>query len=361
VWDIPGELDESARRTRLLHGLLLLPDAADITLPELFPRFRWATIANVSRRLTVCSIVDVRFGTLTLMELLDPDVWLDDDGVVRVLASCCWRRADAAASALVWRRNRASMTALCASSLLDRVPELWCPPPNGMEPAVVSWACERELGRRPNGARGRGSGRLLAAASAPSDDVLDRTLDDVTAGAEVTASCSAASGSCTATAACPSDMLICDVDVLITSTASSKVSPGDGSELLWTTTVVWNWLGEGSSARSTVTITSDTPVESISLPGSGKDVWNQHKSMLLTSKQVSCIYGHYEKASATSINVSGGGEFSQRGASKHLGHPQCVRPRPAAAPRVTGNRQTDKQMDIAAMWSLHFCDGGLTT
>ena len=84
----PGELDESASRTRLLHGLLLLPVTADITPPELFPRLRRATIANVSSRLTVCSMVDVRFGTLTLMELLEPEDWLDDD-VVRVFGSCC--------------------------------------------------------------------------------------------------------------------------------------------------------------------------------------------------------------------------------------------------------------------------------
>ena len=289
---IPGELDERARRTRLLHGLLLLPATADITLPELFPRFRRATIANVSSRLTVCSIVDVRFGTLTLIELLDPDVWLVDD-VVRVLASCCWRRADAAASALLCRRNNASITAWCASSLLDRVPELWCPPPNGTGPAVESWAAywDRELGRRPNGARG----------------VLGGTLDVVTTGAEVTASwsvCSWAvsSGSSAAAAAGSSETLNCDADVLMTSTASSNVNPGDGSELVCTTTVVWNWLDAGSSARSTVTITSDIPVDSTSLPGSGNDVWKQHRCLCYDYTKPSCqILRQRNKPSQLSI------------------------------------------------------------
>ena len=69
---LPLGLDDKANLTRLLV-LLLLP-----ILLLLFPRLRRATAANDSSRLTVCSILLVRLGTLTLMGLV---------GVVRAAAS----------------------------------------------------------------------------------------------------------------------------------------------------------------------------------------------------------------------------------------------------------------------------------
>ena len=60
---LPGELDDKASRTRLLALLLRA------MLLVVLPRLRRATAANDSSRLTVCSMLLGRLGTLTLMGL----------------------------------------------------------------------------------------------------------------------------------------------------------------------------------------------------------------------------------------------------------------------------------------------------
>lgn len=67
----PEEFEDNARRTRLLQGLLL----PTTMLFGLLPRLRRTTAEKDSRKLTVCSIEDVRFGTLTLIEFEEATRW----------------------------------------------------------------------------------------------------------------------------------------------------------------------------------------------------------------------------------------------------------------------------------------------